>query len=65
MYTVFNTTDGFFATQNEFPTVQEAKNWITEFRNQYRKQGYYSTSDRTRISPDEIDLTILPTNHTI
>ena len=58
-FTVFNSTDGFFATPETFKTREVASAWIVEFRNRYRGQGYYSTSDRTRISPDEIMLDIL------
>lgn len=61
-YTVFNYTDGFFASPDTFKTPKAAKEFIVNFRNQYRKQGYYSTSDRTRISPDEIELEVLPPN---
>ena len=61
-FTVFNSTDGFFATPIAFKSIELAVAWIVEFRNQYRRQGYYSTSDRTRISPDEIELDILPPN---
>lgn len=61
-FTVFNHTDGFFASQEVFKTKELAADWIVNFRNQYRKQGFYSTSDRTHISPDDIDLEILDPN---
>ena len=56
---VWNVTDGLPATEEWFKTPEEAKQFIKEFRQRYKDlQGYYLTSDRKRIDPDEIRLKI-------
>lgn len=53
----FLSPDGFEISREDFDTKEEAENFLIEWIGYYKRQGYYSTSNRTRIPLDEL------TNH--
>lgn len=57
-YQVFNRTDGIFATDELFESVESAKEFIKEFRNRFKAQGYYRDSRWNKIEPENIELEI-------
>ena len=59
-WNVFNYTDGIPAHHEFFKTKEEAEEFIKQFRKRFEFQGYYLTSDRERISPNDVDLRIEP-----
>lgn len=61
-YRVFNYTDNIYASPNIYKSKKQAQNYVTEFRNRYNKQGYYRTNTMGKISPEEIELEIIPAN---
>jgi len=57
-----NATDGVFLTDRIFDTHEEALNYITKWRNDFRKiQSYYLTSCRERIPLENVNFQIKPT----
>ena len=46
---VFNYTDNLYANYDIFSTKKEANNFIKEFRNRYKQQGYYRDSNMNKI----------------
>jgi hypothetical protein len=61
-YMVFNYTDNLYASDNTFATKKEANNFIKEFRNRYRQQGYYRDSNMNKIDIEDIDLLVIEEN---
>ncbi len=59
LFIVFNKTDGFTASAQEF-TEAEADKFITEFPLRYKTQGYYRTNRMEKIDPNDVILLKLP-----
>ena len=57
-YSIFNRTDGIFASIEEFDSREETEEEIKRFRERFSIQGYYKTSSGLRISPEEVELEI-------
>lgn len=61
--TIFNATDGIPVTIKSFRKVETVTKWIDKKRKEFLKiQGYYLTSRRERIHPN--DVVYIITNHT-
>ncbi len=58
VYMVFNATDGIPASPN-WMTWTQAEAFARSFPKRFATQGYYATSRRNRISPEEVVLLIL------
>ena len=58
-YAVFNVTDGIPASREPFDTKEEAEQFKADFPKRYEHQGYYLNSNRERINPNEVELTIV------
>jgi hypothetical protein len=56
--TVFNKTDGVFASPQPFDSDKEARKFIREFRDRFKLQGYYLTSSGERIDPEAVILEV-------
>ena len=61
-YNIFNYTDNIYATNEVFKTKKQANDFIKQFRNRFKKQGYYKTNQWEQINPEHIDLEIIPSN---
>ena len=61
-YMVFNYSDEYYATDNVFATKKEANNFIKEFRNRYKQQGYFRDNRMNKIAIEDIDLEIIPSD---
>lgn len=61
MFSLWNETDGVFASPDAFETRAEAEAFAAKFRTRYAAQGYYLTADGLRISPDDVELIVVPT----
>ena len=59
-YQIFNYTDNIYASAETIYTLKKAKIFIREFRNRYKKQGYYRNNRLEKINPKHIDLEIIP-----
>ena len=59
-YKVFNYTDNLYATDETFDKMKDAKAFISMFRSQFAKQGYYKDNKGNKIAPKDIDLEIIP-----
>ena len=57
-FLVFNATDGFYASPDEFKTKEEAEQFVKDFPKRFIQQGYYLTSNRERIEPECVLLKI-------
>jgi hypothetical protein len=58
--TIFNATDGISATYRTFRKIETAKKWIDNKRHSFKTiQGYYLTSRRERIEPNDINYIII------
>lgn len=57
-YLVLNVTDGIIAS-HDLMTYEEAEAFIKSFWKRFEHQGYYLTSSRERISPDDVELKII------
>jgi len=55
-FTVWNRTDGIPATTCE--TREEAEQFIKEFPERYKAQGYYFTHKQERLAPEDVVLEI-------
>lgn len=60
MWLVENRTDDIPAWPEPFESMSEAREFIRAFRARYEKQGYYLTVDGLRISPEHVELEIVP-----
>jgi len=58
-YTVFNYTDGIFASPDTF-TKKKGLEYIENFRLRYKNQGYYRDNKWNKIPPSEIELDLIP-----
>jgi hypothetical protein len=56
-YVVFNNTDGFYASPEEF-TLKAAKQFVIDFPKRYTAQGYYRDGRGRRIRPEDVELLI-------
>jgi len=61
-YSVYNATDGIYACPFTFESRKEAEGFIRSFRERFKVQGYYLTSNGNRISPDDVVLEIVKSN---
>jgi hypothetical protein len=59
-FRILNDTDGILATPQSFGSRKEAEQWCAKFRERFRAQGYYLTAGCERISPEEVELRIVP-----
>ena len=57
-YVIWNCTDGVFA-HPEPMTLAVAQEFIRQFPERYRRQGYYLTADGLRIRPQNVRLEIV------
>jgi len=57
-FRVFNQTDKVYASSKRFKDEKSAYAFIDEFRESFKKQGYYLTAKQERIAPEEIELII-------
>jgi len=57
-YLVFNETDGVYASSEWFDTQVDAEQFIKNFPLRFKGQSYYLTSNRERISPEDVELII-------
>ena len=57
LYTVFNKTDGFFASPDVM-TLEEAEQFVKDFPSRYTKQGYYRNNKWEKIRPEDVELEI-------
>jgi hypothetical protein len=55
---VYNSTDGVLAWPGPLP-ISPAKEFIREFPNKYKQQGYYRTATGERIRPEDVQLVLL------
>jgi hypothetical protein len=60
MYTLYNETDNIPAAPDDFETEAEALAYAEAFRKRFAAQGYYLTADGYRISPDDVELVVVP-----
>lgn len=58
-YVIFNETDGVYASNIEFNNRDAAMRHAEKLRDSFRVQGYYRTSNWEKISPEEIDYSII------
>ena len=58
-YIVYNKTDGIMASQESFNSPEEAEKFIKSFRERFKFQGYYFTSNMERIDPKDVELEIV------
>ena len=58
-YTVFNKTDGFYASP-DIMTKKQADKFVKDFPFRYTKQGYYRTNKWEKIDPKDVILEIRP-----
>lgn len=59
MFMLWNDTDHLFASPDTFETEAQAEAFAERFRRRFVIQGYYLTSDRRRIAPDDVELTVI------
>jgi hypothetical protein len=60
MLSLWNSTDQVFASPDAFETEKEAQAYAKAFRQRFAAQGYYLTADGYRISPDDVELVVVP-----
>ena len=60
MVSLWNETDQVFAAPDDFETEAQALAYADAFRKRFAAQGYYLTADGYRISPDEVELVVVP-----
>ena len=60
MFAVFNVTDGFYASPDEFESEAKAQEFIDAFPDRYKMQGYYRTGRCEKIDPKDVELMIVP-----
>jgi hypothetical protein len=58
-FMVWNATDGIYASGDIFPTKKAADAFVRSFPKRFAGQGYYLTSGRERIFPEDVDLRII------
>lgn len=59
LFTVFNQTDGIYASPEEL-TAEEADKFIADFPKRFEHQGYYLTKNWDRIPPKDVRLVKYP-----
>jgi hypothetical protein len=60
MVSLWNETDQVFAAPEDFETEEQARAYAEAFRKRFVAQGYYLTADGDRISPDDVELVVVP-----
>ena len=60
MVALFNATDQVFASPEDFETEAQDLAYAEAFRKRFTAQGYYLTADGYRISPDDVELVVVP-----
>lgn len=60
MVSLWNKTDQVFAAPDDFETEAQALAYTEAFRKRFAAQGYYLTADGYRISPDDVELVVVP-----
>lgn len=63
MFMLWNETDQVFAAPEEFKTEAEAMKYAAKFRRRFSAQGYYLTADGYRISPEDVELVVVPADN--
>lgn len=63
-YFIWNDTDGIPGpAPDPFDTKEEAETWLTTWcTNLKERQGYYSTAERVRLDPFDVEFVIRPIN---
>jgi hypothetical protein len=61
-YSVWNWTDNISATAKTFANEKEAEEFIKQFRDRYKTQGYYRDNLWRQIKPEDIELEIYEIN---
>ena len=61
-FRVFNYTDNLYASPETFTSKKAGRDFIKGFRAQFAGQGYYRDNQMNKISPEHIDLEIIPDN---
>jgi len=66
VYTIFNATDGFVATDKTFYKVHTAEKEVQRIRNSIRKnQGYYRDNRWNKIDPDDVQYQVIDREDTM
>ena len=60
MVSLWNETDQVFAAPDDFETEEQALAHAEAFRKRFAAQGYYLTAGGDRISPDDVELVVVP-----
>ncbi len=60
MVNLWNSTDSVFASPEAFENEEQAQAYAKAFRQRFAAQGYYLTADGYRISPDDVELVVVP-----
>lgn len=60
MVSLWNETDQIFASPDDFETGEQALAYAEAFRKRFAAQGYYLTADGYRISPEDVELVVVP-----
>ena len=58
-FKVINETDGIIASPKAM-SKKEAEDFVKSFKDRFKIQGYYLTSNNERINPENIRLNIIP-----
>ena len=58
-YMVWNNTDNISTHHDFFTTIKEAKEFIKNFRERFKQQGYYRDNRWNMIAPENIELEII------
>lgn len=61
-YSVWNWTDNISATAKTFSSKKAANDFIKEFRDRYKQQGYYRDNRWRKIAPEDIELEVYEIN---
>lgn len=57
-YTIWNEHDNIMASPDIFKSIEAVQEYCKQYRDRYRKQGYYRDNRWNKIPPDEIQLDI-------
>lgn len=63
MFLLWNETDQVYASPDEFKTEADAMEYAAKFRRRFAAQGYYLTADGLRISPEDVELIVVPVDN--
>jgi len=62
-YIVWNHTDNISTHYDTFKTIKEAEKFIEQFRERFKKQGYYRDNQWNKIAPEDIKLEVINTKN--